>query len=186
MPSEACFSMAVWQREVRPEEEVLGRKRPRSDLGSALTVSLAWGKETLHSTFVSLVALAGSSEVSRGTQEAATRGVAWRGVTPLPASPGNSLASCLNLSFPARPFALAWVLKPSDGLGCITASVLTEPSSRSCLLLEGHILSGPCLLSARMVLPPVVSEWFPVLLRLWGRAPACKAMILYFCTRKQS
>lgn len=80
MPSEACFSMAVWQHEVRPEEEVLGRKRPRSDLGPALTVSLAWGKETLQSTFVSLVALAGSSEASRGTQEAATRGVAWCGV----------------------------------------------------------------------------------------------------------
>lgn len=80
MPSEACFSMAMWQHEVRPEEEVLGRKRPRSDLGPALTVSLAWGKETLQSTFVSLVALAGSSEASRGTQEAATRGVALRGV----------------------------------------------------------------------------------------------------------
>lgn len=111
--------MAVWQHEVRPEEEVLGRKRPRSDLGPALTVSLAWGKETLQSTFVSLVALAGSSEASRGTQEAATRGVtwrgvawrgvAWRGVTPLPASPGNSLTSCLNLCFPARTFALAQV-----------------------------------------------------------------------------
>lgn len=53
MPPRACFSTAVWQHKVRlEEEEALGRKRPRSDLGPALSVSLAWGGETLHSTFV--------------------------------------------------------------------------------------------------------------------------------------
>lgn len=63
VPPEACFSMAVWQHKVRPEEEVLGRKRPRSDLGPALTVSLAWGTETLHSTFVSLLSPCGPGRV---------------------------------------------------------------------------------------------------------------------------
>lgn len=64
MPPEACFSMAVWQHKVRlEEEEVLDRKRPHSDLGPALTVSLAWGRETLHSTFVSLLSPCGPGRV---------------------------------------------------------------------------------------------------------------------------
>lgn len=112
MPPEACFSLAVWQHKVRrEEEEVLGRKRPRSDLGPALTVSLAWGRGTLHSTFVSLL-WPRQGQVRFPESLGRRPRVAWCGVTglsTLPASPGNSLTSCLNLCFPARPFALAQV-----------------------------------------------------------------------------
>lgn len=79
--------------------------------------------------------------------------MAWRGVTglrPLPASPGNSLTSCLNLCFPAGPFALAQVPVTQQWAWLHHSFVLTEPRSRSCLPFEGHILSGPRLWSARM------------------------------------
>lgn len=72
--------------EVRPGEEAWGRKRPRPDGGLVLTASLASGK-SLDAAFVSLLsltALPGSSEVSRGVWErmhcsAQECGVRWWG-----------------------------------------------------------------------------------------------------------
>lgn len=92
--------------EVRPEEEVMGRKRPRSHLGPALTVSLAAGKEALDSTFVSLpspLTAAGSSEVSRGARDRDMQ-VARRGTTgpsPLPTSPRREPDVLFELRLPS-------------------------------------------------------------------------------------
>lgn len=93
------------------------------------------------------MALAGSSEVSGGTREAATRGVAWRDrAESTPCRPREQPDILFEPLLPCQ--ALCPRPGASNGLGCITAVVLTEPSSRSCLLLEGHIPSGPHLLSA--------------------------------------
>lgn len=97
---------ALPSREVRPEEEVMGRKRPRSDLGPALTVSLASGKETLDSTFVSLLSPRDTGRVKRGFQRCSGDGHAgaWRGVmglTPLPTLPKKELYILFELRLPS-------------------------------------------------------------------------------------
>lgn len=94
------------------------------------------------------MALAGSSEVSRGTQEAATRGVAWRDrAEATPCLPREQLDILFE---PLLPFALAQVPVTQQWAWLHHSFILTEPRSRSCLPFEGHILSGPRLWSARM------------------------------------
>lgn len=110
--------------------------------------------------------------------------MAWRGVTglsPLPAAPGSSLTSCLNLCFPARPFALAQV--PAMGLAASQLWFSQSPAADPvcCLRVTSLLVPTSCQPTMTCCLQ---MEKFPVLLWLWGCAAACKAVILYFCTRK--
>lgn len=182
MPPEACFSLAVWQDKVRPEEEVLGRKRPRSDLGPALTVPLAWGRGTLHSTFVSLLSLCGPGRVKSGFQSHSGGGHAWRGVvwrdraehTPcLPREQPDVLFEPLLPCQALCPHPGA--CDPAMGLAASQPWFSQSPAADPvcCLRVTSFLVPASCL-----------PEWYFHLLSLSGEV-SCPALAVGVCSSLQ-
>jgi len=209
VPFEACFSIAVCCAAcTRGEARRGGYGQETPTLWSWPSADCLFGlgqRDTQFHLCFSAEPLSprDTGRVKQGFQRCSgdRRGGAWHGVmglTLLPASQKKSLTSCFNFCFPLGPSPTAqvpvteWRAWLHGSLRSQEVGQSSAPDRVCCLRVTSFLVPASCQLER--VLPRVVSDRSGFLSsagegcqeEVSGRAAACKAVILYCWTEKQS